>query len=53
VYVLANTQRNNMQIQITDVELSLLFGHSGGWTQGMIARHLHSANREIRLRVGS
>jgi hypothetical protein len=35
-----------MQIQITDVELNTLFGHSGGWAEGMIARHLHSANSE-------
>jgi hypothetical protein len=46
VYVLANTLRNNMQIQIIDVELSTFFGHSGGWAQEMIARHLHSANSE-------
>jgi hypothetical protein len=29
-----------MEIQITDAELSQLFRHSGGWAQGMIARHL-------------
>jgi hypothetical protein len=31
MYVLANTLSSNMQIQITDVELSTLFGRSGGW----------------------
>jgi hypothetical protein len=46
VYVLENTLRNNTQIQITDVELSTLFGHPGAWAQRMIARHLHSANSE-------
>jgi hypothetical protein len=45
VYVLANTLHNNMQIQITNVELSTLFGHSGGWVQGMIARHSDSAKQ--------
>jgi hypothetical protein len=44
--MLANTLRNNMQIQIIDVELSTFFGHYGGWTQEMITRHLHSANSE-------
>jgi hypothetical protein len=46
VCVLANTLRNNMQIQITDAELSALFGHSGRWPQGMIVRQLNSANNE-------
>jgi hypothetical protein len=46
VYVLANALGNHMQIQITDVKLSTPFGHSGGWAQGMIARHLHIANSE-------
>jgi hypothetical protein len=31
VHVFANTLPSNMQIQITDVQLSTLFGHSGGW----------------------
>jgi hypothetical protein len=51
VYVLANTLRNNMQIQIIDVELRRLFGHSDRWAQGVIAQHLHSAKVKIRLRV--
>jgi hypothetical protein len=46
VYVLANRLRNNTQTQITDVELSTRFGHSGAWTQRMTVRHLHSANSE-------
>jgi hypothetical protein len=46
IYVFANTLRNNMQIQMTDAELNMLFGHSGGLTQGMMAQHLHSANNE-------
>jgi hypothetical protein len=45
-YILADTLCNNMQIQITYVEISTLFGHSGGWAQGMIARHFHSAHSE-------
>jgi hypothetical protein len=44
VYVSANTLRNNIQIQITDVELNTLFGHCGGWAQGMIFWHWHFAN---------
>jgi hypothetical protein len=43
---LTNTLRNNIQIQVTDVELNILPGHSGVWAQGTIARHLHSANGE-------
>jgi hypothetical protein len=35
-----------MQIQITNVELSTLFSHSGEWAQRMIARCVHSANNE-------
>jgi F0F1-type ATP synthase membrane subunit c/vacuolar-type H+-ATPase subunit K len=38
--------RNNMQIQTTGTQIGTLFGYSGGWAQGMIARHLHSANSE-------
>jgi hypothetical protein len=44
--VSANTLHNSMQIQTTDAELSILFGHSGGWAQGTIARDVHSANSE-------
>jgi hypothetical protein len=42
-----------MSIDITDAKLSRLFGHSGGWAQGMITRHLHeitSANPVARGR---
>jgi hypothetical protein len=46
MYILANALRSNMQIQITNVKLSTLFGRSSGRAQGMIAWHLHSANSE-------
>jgi hypothetical protein len=46
LYVLANTLPDNMQIQITDVELSPLFGHSAGQAQGPAAWGLHHADSE-------
>jgi hypothetical protein len=46
MYVLVNMLRNNMQTQITGVELSTLFDHSGGGVQGMISLCLHSPNSE-------
>jgi hypothetical protein len=33
MYVSVIALRNNMQIQITSVELTTFFGHSGGWAQ--------------------
>jgi hypothetical protein len=50
---LAGTIRQEISIDITDAEPSRLFGHSGGWAQGMITRHLHeitSANPVARGR---
>jgi hypothetical protein len=47
VYVSAKALSNNMQIQISDVESSMFFRHSGGSAQRKIARHwpsLHSQN---------
>jgi hypothetical protein len=46
VYVLANTPRSSMQIQITDVKLNTHIDPFGRWAQGMITRYLHSANSE-------
>jgi hypothetical protein len=37
VSVLASAIREDLSIDITNTELSQLFGHSGGWTQGMMA----------------
>jgi hypothetical protein len=36
-YVLTNTLRSNMQSQISDLELSTVFGDSDGWAQGMMS----------------
>jgi hypothetical protein len=49
---LANAPRNNLQIQISGVELSTLFGHSDGWAQGMIAWPLDSRNNENPIAHG-
>jgi hypothetical protein len=40
VYVIATSLRNEFQMPITDTELSVLFGHTGGWANGIITRHL-------------
>jgi hypothetical protein len=47
VWLLATAIRQEFSIDVTDVELSQLFGHSGGWAQGMIARHLHHTQAEV------
>jgi hypothetical protein len=39
VSVLASAIREDLSIGITNAELSQLFGHSGGWAQGMMARY--------------
>ena len=46
VYVMATTIRTEFAIDVTDVELSCLFGHKGGWAQGMISRYLVHAQSE-------
>jgi hypothetical protein len=46
VFVLAQTIRQDNSINIKDAGLSQLFGHSGGWAQGMIARHLHQVQTD-------
>jgi hypothetical protein len=39
--MLAPTVRENISIYIPDAELSLIFGQSGCWAQGMMAQYLH------------
>jgi hypothetical protein len=39
VSVLASVIQEDFSIDATNAELSQLFGHSGGWTQGMMARY--------------
>jgi hypothetical protein len=44
--------RKNLEIHITDVDLSRPFGHIGGWAQRMIARHRASLHAEIPAHRG-
>jgi hypothetical protein len=41
-----------MEIDITDVKLSQLFGRSGGWAQSMISRDLHQLQHDHVLHKG-
>ena len=47
---LASFLRADMSIPITDAELSRLFGHAGGWAQGMITKHMREL---VRIGPGS
>jgi hypothetical protein len=49
VLVLGTSIRRDLSIDITDTELSRLFGHSGGWAQGMIARYMYQRYSENPL----
>jgi hypothetical protein len=52
VWFLATTLRQELDIDVTDAELSRLFGHSGGWAHGMIARHLHQVSADHPISRG-
>jgi hypothetical protein len=46
VYVVSVAIRVEMKVPLTDAELSQLFGHAGGWTQGMISQYLQYLDSE-------
>jgi hypothetical protein len=44
--------REDMRTDITDVELSRLFGHLGGWSQSMISRYRRQLQRDMPVSKG-
>jgi hypothetical protein len=41
-----------MKVPLTEAELSQLFGHAGGWVQGMISRYLQYLGSEKPIARG-
>jgi hypothetical protein len=46
VYVISVAIRVEMKVPLTDAELSQLFGHTGGWAQGIISQYLQYLGSE-------
>jgi hypothetical protein len=52
VYVTATVIREDMDLALTEVEFSCLFGRLGGWSQSMISRYLRQLHCEKPAKKG-
>jgi hypothetical protein len=52
VYKISEIPANELQISVTNAELSSIFGRKGSWSRGMILEYLHqlSSSHALRLR---